>query len=88
MSKLRDIAPQGEVTAYDRHYLLTYAELLDADADGLDWATGAASILGFVAPFDPEAARRCWDSHLARARWIIDEGLPGAIEKFGRKSRG
>ena len=87
MRTVLDVAPTGEVSGYDRQNLLTYAELLDAEASGLDWETGAVAILGFVAPFDHEVARRCWDTHLERARWIVGDGLAGAVKVFGLKSQ-
>jgi hypothetical protein len=72
------------VCDYDRSHLLIYAELIDADDAGTDWADGAISILGIDPGVDWAAARICWDTHLARARWIIGAGLPAAIEAFGR----
>ena len=81
------MAPQIlSVLDYDRHNLLTYAELLDADAAGISWKVGALSILGIDPGIDPQvdgdAARHCWDSHLSRARWITCEGLADAVEAW------
>jgi hypothetical protein len=75
------------VLDYDRRHLLTYAELLDAAAAGLGWESGSLAILGVDPTDDPEFARCCWDSHLARARWITGDGLAGAIEAFGTLPR-
>ena len=86
MRTLFDIAPTGHVSDYDRRNLLTYAELIDADDAGMDWTCGAVEILGFDPGFDPELARCCWQTHLARARWIIGDGLASAVEAFGHKS--
>ena len=83
---LRNVAPSGQVTDYDRQTLPVYAELLDADAAGVDWVEGARSILGLDASADRMTARRCWESHLARARWIVGEGLGSALETFGRNA--
>ena len=63
---------------------MTYAELLDADATGVPWEDSAALILGLDVPRDRERALECWKSHLARARWIVGEGLASAVEVFGR----
>ncbi len=71
---------------YDLENLPVYAEMLDADAAGLHWAEGARLILGVDLTADGEAARKCWESHLARARWIVGEGLGSALQAFGRKS--
>ena len=78
-------APEGdEATQYDRSHLMTYAELLDADRRGVGWEEGASEILGLNPIADPEGVRLCWDSHLARARWIVGDGLASAVEAFGR----
>lgn len=80
---LDPVAPSGEgVLNYDRRHLLTYAELLDAADAGIDWEAGALAILGFDPATDSDGARACWDSHLARARWITGKGLAAAISEF------
>ena len=83
---LRNVAPNGQVTIYDRQNLPVYAELLDAEASGMDWAEGARLILGLDVAVEGEIARMCWESHLARARWIVGEGLGSTLEAFGRNS--
>ena len=83
---LRNVAPSGQVTGYDRQNLPVYAKLLDADAAGIDWAEGARLILGLDVTVDVETVRKCWESHLARAHWIVGEGLGSALQAFGRKS--
>jgi hypothetical protein len=83
---LRNVAPTGQATDYDRQNLAVYAELLDADAAGIDWANGARQILGLDATADGETARKCWESHLARAHWIVGEGLGSALQAFDQKS--
>ena len=84
MRTLLDIAPTGAASDYDRRNLFTYAELIDADDCGMGWKRGAVEILGFEPGFDLELAQRCWESHVARARWIVGEGLASAVEAFGR----
>ncbi|WP_296614644.1 hypothetical protein [Sphingomonas sp.] len=82
------LAPASDsVLDYDRRNLLTYAELLDAADAGVDWLAGALDILGIDPVIDAERARACWDSHLARARWIVGDGLGAAIEAFGTLPR-
>jgi hypothetical protein len=79
------VAPcRTEILDYDRRNLLLYAELLDAEADGIGWEAGAFTVLGLDAGSD--ATKLCWDSHLARARWIVNEGLGAAIAAFGKRS--
>jgi len=86
---LQPVAPsEAVVLDYDRRHLLTYAELLDADDAGIGWQAGALEILGIDPVADADRARRCWDSHLARARWIVGSGLATAIETFGALARG
>jgi hypothetical protein len=85
---LQIIAPSGEtVFDYDRRHLLTYAELLDADKDGIAWQDAALEILGMDPVADAMSARTCWDTHLARARWITGAGLRSAITAFGEQAR-
>lgn len=85
---LDHLAPSGDaVLDYDRRNLLTYAELLDAADAGIGWDAGSLEILGIDPVADPDRARCCWDSHLARARWIIGDGLGTAIEAFGTLPR-
>ena len=70
-----DGAPDADVlTSYDEEHLVTYLRLLDADAEGADW-TEAARIVLHIDPFrEPARARRAWESHLARARWLTENG--------------
>lgn len=85
---LECVAPTGAlVVEYDRRNLLTYAELLDAADAGVDWRGGSLDILGIDPIADADRAQCCWDSHLARARWIIGDGLGAAIEAFGTLPR-
>jgi hypothetical protein len=80
-------APYGDVVLYDRQHLLIYAELLDADDAGLSWRDGALGILGIDPIEHPDLARSAWASHLARARWIVGDGLQAATEAFGNLPR-
>lgn len=63
-----------EVTDYDRAHLQAYLRLLDAAAAGADWREAAALILGLDVARDPQAARRIFDVHLERARWMASAG--------------
>ena len=83
---LRNVAPSGHITTYDKQNLPIYAEMLDAESAGMGWAEGARTILGLDLTQDATSARRCWDSHLARARWIVGDGLGAALRAFGRNS--
>ncbi len=82
-ARLEREAPAGDVVRYDRQHLLIYAELVDADDAGVCWRDGALGILGIDPLADPEFAQCAWTSHLARARWIIADGLHAATKAFG-----
>lgn len=77
---LRNVAPSGEVTSYDRCSLALYAALLDANAHGLEWQIAASDLMGL----DPQqrGSHECWRSHLDRAAWIIGDGLAEACKTF------
>ena len=67
--------PDGDVlTAYDRAHFVTYLRLLDADAMGVDWKETAHSVLSLNLAADVDAARRVYDAHLTRARWMTRAG--------------
>jgi hypothetical protein len=55
-------------------HLVTYLRLLDADAEGADWRELASIVLSLDLAKEPERARRVWASHLARARWMTEQG--------------
>ena len=70
-----DQAPDDDVlTRYDHEHLLTYLRLLDADAEGADWAEVARVVLHIDPLHEPERAKRAWESHLARAKWMTKNG--------------
>jgi T6SS, Transcription factor, DNA binding domain len=72
---LADLAPNSTgLTGYDEQHLVTYLRLLDAAAEGADWQEVARIVLHIDPELEPERARRAWDSHLARARWMTENG--------------
>lgn len=72
---ISDIVPLApELTEYDRLHLVTYLRLLDAEKSGADWADVAKIVLHQDPVHEPERARRVWKSHLARARWMTENG--------------
>lgn len=73
---IADEAPKTQaITAYDRVHHRTYLRLLDADTAGADWREAARDILSLDCSGDPERARRIWQSHLDRARWMTTTGF-------------
>jgi hypothetical protein len=76
-----DQAPQAEVlTGYDQEHLVTYLRLLDADTEGADWTEVARIVLHIDPSQEPERARRVWQSHLARAKWLSEHGYRHLLE--------
>jgi hypothetical protein len=70
-----DVAPETDgLTRYDYEHLITYLRLLDADADGADWTEVARIVLHIDPTSEPARARRAWESHLARVKWMTERG--------------
>ena len=70
-----DAPPQSDhLTDYDRSHLKTYARLLDGAAERADWQEVAKIVLALDVAGDPERARRVYDAHLERARWMTKTG--------------
>ena len=70
-----DVAPTSfQLTGYDEEHLVTYLRLLDADADGADWREVAEIVLHKDPVREPTSARKAWESHLARAKWMSASG--------------
>jgi len=55
-------------------HLVTYLRLLDAETDGADWREVAKIVLRIDPEVELARARRAWESHLARARWMTECG--------------
>jgi Uncharacterized conserved protein (DUF2285) len=70
-----DVAPADPgLTAYDEEHAITYLRMLDADAEGADWREVARIVLHLDPDQDAERARRTFESHLARAKWMTGTG--------------
>jgi len=70
-----DIAPSDSVlTVYDEEHVITYLRLLDADAVGADWREVARIVLHIDPQDQSDRARRAFDSHLSRAKWMTEHG--------------
>jgi hypothetical protein len=69
------------ITLYDRQHFLTYARLLSAERDNVDWRDGVREILLQDPDTDSKQARICWESHLERAHWIETVGLQQAVAR-------
>ena len=77
-----DTAPSAPVlTEYDEEHLVTYLRLLDAEADGADWQEVSRIVLHLDPDHEPDRARRAFDSHLARARWMSGHGYKQLLRR-------
>ena len=73
--EVADTAPSDSVlTAYDNEHLITYMRLLDADAEGADWREVARLVLHLDPEVESDRARRAFESHLSRAKWMTKHG--------------
>ena len=62
------------LTIYDEEHTITYLRLLDADAQDADWRDVARIVLHLDPEHDSDGARRVYDSHLLRAKWMTEHG--------------
>jgi Uncharacterized conserved protein (DUF2285) len=70
-----DTAPSDSVlTVYDEEHVITYLRLLDADAEDADWREVARLMLHLDSEQDSDRARRAFDNHLSRAKWMTEHG--------------
>ena len=70
-----DVAPTDSVlTLYDEEHITTYLRMLDADAEGADWREVAQIVLHIDPELEHDRARRAFDSHLTRAKWMTEHG--------------
>jgi hypothetical protein len=70
-----DTAPSNSVlTVYDEEHIITYLRLLDADAVGADWRQVARIVLHLDPEHEADRARKAFDSHLSRAKWMTEHG--------------
>lgn len=79
-----DLAPSGPVlTSYDEEHVVTYIRLLQAEGEGADWREVARIVLHIDPDREPDRARNAYQSHLARAKWVTEQGrlLRGAGPK-------
>lgn len=51
------------------------ADALDADAEKADWQAVAKIVLYVDPEREPDRAKRAWERHLARARWLTENGI-------------
>ena len=72
---IADVAPTDSVlTVYDEEHIITYLRMLDANAEGADWRKVAQLVLHIDPVLEHDRARRSFDTHLARAKWMTEHG--------------
>jgi hypothetical protein len=70
-----DLAPDGdELTVYDEEHTVTYCRMLDVEKASADWREVARIVLHIDPEAEADRARRAFDTHLARAKWIARTG--------------
>jgi hypothetical protein len=68
-------APSGPVlTAYDEEHMITYMRVLDVGQQGADWREVSQIVLRIDPDTEAHRARRVFESHLSRARWMTEQG--------------
>jgi predicted phosphoadenosine phosphosulfate sulfurtransferase len=70
-----DSAPTDSVlTVYDEEHIITYLRMLEADKEGADWREVAQIVLHINPELEQERAKRAFDTHLTRAKWMTENG--------------
>ena len=72
---------EAHLTDYDRAHTATYLRLLDAAKDGAHWEEASQIVLGIDPLREPARAKRAYDSHIARARWLTEHGYKEFLER-------
>ncbi|WP_316396955.1 DUF2285 domain-containing protein [Bradyrhizobium sp. 33ap4] len=73
--EVADVAPDDPiVTPYDQQHVVTYMRLLQAESEGADWREVARLVLHIDPERQPGRARDAYQSHLARAKWMTEQG--------------
>ena len=79
-SAFQDQPPtDARLTDYDRAHLATYLRLLDAETEGASWEEVAVIIFGIDPKTDHARAELVYQSHLARAHWMTENGFRNLI---------
>ncbi|MEH3046669.1 DNA -binding domain-containing protein [Sphingomonas adhaesiva] len=85
--RLLDDPPVGDqLTDYDREHMVLYLRLLDAARDGADWREAVQVLFGLDPTAEPQRCRHMHDTHLARARWMTEQGYRHLVREGQRAS--
>ena len=70
-----DVAPnEPALTTYDEQHVITYIRLLQAEGQGAEWREVARIVLHIDPEREPDRALNAYKSHLARAKWVTEQG--------------
>ena len=61
--------------------MIEYIRPLDAEADGADWMEAALLALEIDPILEPKRAHNAWQSHLSRAKWMIENGYQQLLRR-------
>ena len=76
-----DLVPwDDKITPYDRDHFSHYLRLLDAVDEGASPDEMCRTILARDPVADPDGAKKTLESHLARARWICEQGYKDMLK--------
>ena len=79
--KFLDEPPSSQtLTAYDREHMALYLRLLDAAHDGACWKEVVQILFDLDPERDPVRCRHIHDTHLARARWMSEQGYRQLVQ--------
>jgi hypothetical protein len=62
------------LTSYDEIHVIHYVILLDAERENVPWDEVAREALQIDPKSEPARARRAYETHLARAKWMANSG--------------
>jgi hypothetical protein len=84
IDRLAKEPPQSpSLTDYDREHFKLYLRLLDAAEEGADWREVVRVVFSLDPDSEPERARRTYEAHLQRARWMTTHGYKDLLKSSG-----
>lgn len=72
------------LTPYDREHMVLYLRLLDSARDGADWREAVQVLFGLDPVNDPTRCQHIHETHLARARWMTEQGYRDLVRESQR----
>ncbi|MYZ49086.1 hypothetical protein [Propylenella binzhouense] len=80
---VQDEAPTvSALTDYDRLHVVTYMRLLDSLEDPTaTWEEACRLVLRIDPAREPARARRAYDTHMRRARWMTESGYADLLRE-------